>query len=135
MLLRSDSIYNKQILKQIIKENISADGGLFPSETEKVTRPKRTSEPSCLFADSKFFDYEKFSAEFTGPDYQGIDIVYYYHAVADWSAQKGKKMKDWIATARNFIRSDMEKGKLHRLPGCVSSLDPDAMEYLREMAD
>ena len=64
-----------------------------------------------------------------------MDVVYYYHAVADWSAQKGKKMKDWIATARNFIRGDIEKGKLHRKAESVAGLSPDAVAYLREMGD
>ena len=137
---KEDSIYNKQISKQIIKENIPAGGGLFPSETitepVKVTHPRRTAELSaCLFANSRYADFQRFDAEFTAPEFAEIDIAYYYHAVADWSAQKGKKMKDWIATARNFIRSDMERGKLHRLPGSVPSLDPDAMEYLKDMAD
>lgn len=121
-------------------DNIPAGGGLFPSETitepVNVTHPRRTAELSaCLFANSRYADFQRFDAEFTAPEFAEIDIAYYYHAVADWSAQKGKKMKDWIATARNFIRSDMERGKLHRLPGGVPSLDPDAMEYLKDMAD
>lgn len=116
----------------------NADGGLFPSEpafeTVTVTRPRRTAEPAaCLFENSRFAEYNAFAAEFTDPEFADLDIVYYYHAVADWSAQKGKKMKDWIATARNFIRGDIEKGKLHRLnPGGALSLD--AIEYLKDMA-
>ena len=116
-------------------KNKAADGGLFPAEPGfvpvTVTRPRRTSEPAaCLFENSRFADYNAFAAEFMAPEFANVDIVYYYHAVADWSAQKGKKMKDWIATARNFIRGDMEKGKLHHLGGGLSS---DAIEYLREM--
>lgn len=121
---------NKQI-KNI--DNKAAEGGLFPADSVVVTRPRRTSEPSCLFADSRFAGYEAFAAEFTAPEFADVDMVYYYHAVADWSAQKGKKMKDWIATARNFIRSDMDKGKLHRKGG--AGLSPDAIKYLQEMAD
>ena len=126
-----------------IEQNKPADGGLFKSEMfpsepgfvpVTVTRPRRTAEPAaCLFENSRFADYNAFAAEFTAPEFADVDIVYYYHAVADWSAQKGKKMKDWIATARNFIRGDMEKGKLHRLnPG--GALSPDAIEYLKDMA-
>ena len=103
-------------------------------KTVTVTRPRRTSEPLCLFENSKFSHYEDFAAQFNNPEFSGIDITYYYHAVADWSAQKGKKMKDWIATARNFIRSDMEKGKVHRLNNGGSILSADAKEYLKEMA-
>ena len=120
-------------------ENKAADGGLFPSDpvlTDSVKRPRRTAEPaSCLFENSRFADYDAFAAEFKDPEFENVDIVYYYHAVADWSAQKGKKMKDWIATARNFIRGDMEKGKLHRLSGNGTALSPDAIRYLQDMAD
>lgn len=127
---------NKDISIERNKDN--ADGGLFPADPGfvpvTVTRPRRTAEPAaCLFENSRFADYNAFSAEFTAPEFADVDIVYYFHAVADWSAQKGKKMKDWIATARNFIRGDMEKGKLHRLnPG--GALSPDAIEYLKDMA-
>lgn len=117
----------------------AADGGLFESESGftpvTVTRPRRTAEPACLFENSRFADYAAFAAEFTAPEFADVDMVYYYHAVADWSAQKGKKMKDWIATARNFIRSDMEKGKLHRKEGNGPALSPDAIAYLQDMSD
>lgn len=120
-------------------ENKAADGGLFGPEPGfvpvTVTRPRRTSEPTCLFENSRFADYNAFAAEFKAPEFADVDIVYYYHAVADWSAQKGKKMKDWIATARNFIRGDMEKGKLHKLSGTGPGLSPDAIKYLQDMAD
>ena len=131
-------------------KNEAADGGLFPSEpafeplpeiitqprTITVTRPRRTAEPSaCLFENSRFADFKAFAAEFTAPEFADVDIVYYFHAVADWSAQKGKKMKDWIATTRNFIRGDMEKGKLHRKDGTGAGLSPDAIKYLQDMAD
>ena len=122
-------------------ENKAADGGLFSPEplfveTVTVTRPRRTAEPAaCLFENSRFAEYNAFAAEFTAPEFAAVDIVYYYHAVADWSAQKGKKMKDWIATARNFIRGDMEKGKLHRKEGTGMVLTPDAVKYLNDMAD
>ena len=117
-----------------------ADGGLFESQSDftpvVVTRPRRTNETApCFFENSRFADYNLFAAEFTAPEFANVDIVYYYNAVADWSAQKGKKMKDWIATARNFIRGDMEKGKLHKLSGTGPGLSPDAIKYLQEMAD
>lgn len=135
--LGNQSNVNNQI---IIEQNKAADGGLFPSEpafeTVTVTRPRRTAEPAaCLFENSRFAEYNAFAAEFTAPEFADVDMVYYYHAVADWSAQKGKKMKDWIATARNFIRGDMEKGKLHRKSGTGPGLSPDAIKYLKDMAD
>lgn len=122
-----------------IESNKPADGGLFPADSDftpmVVTRPRRTAESLCLFENSRFAEYNAFAAEFTAPEFSDVDMVYYYHAVADWSAQKGKKMKDWIATARNFIRGDMEKGKLHRKSGTGPGLSPDALKYLQDMAD
>ncbi len=123
-----------------IDNDKAADGGLFPSdpsfESITVVRPRRTTEPAaCLFENSRFAEYDAFAAQFTAPEFADVDMVYYYHAVADWSAQKGKKMKDWIATARNFIRGDMEKGKLHRKSPAGPGLSPDAIKYLQDMAD
>lgn len=123
-----------------ITDKINADGGLFPSEPGfvpvTVTRPRRTAEPAaCLFENSRFADYNAFASEFAATEFDDVDIMYYYHAVADWSAQHGRKMKDWIATARNFIRGDMEKGKLHRKSRTGPALSPDAIKYLQDMAD
>ena len=136
---RVSNINNPVINKLENEDDKPADGGLFPTEpafeTVTVTRLRRTAEPAaCLFENSRYADFQKFDAEFTAPEFADVDIVYYYHAVADWSAQKGKKMKDWIATARNFIRGDMEKGKLHRIGG-GAGLSPDAIKYLQDMAD
>lgn len=133
-ILKEDS--NTQIKNT---DNKAADGGLFPTEpafeTVTVTRPRRTAEPAaCLFKNSRFADYNAFAAEFTATEFADVDIVYYYHAVDDWSRAKGKKMIDWIATARNFIRGDMEKGKLHRKNGTGPGLPPDAIKYLQDMA-
>lgn len=113
---KTDDNYNIIINNQPIMTN-TADGGLFPGESIVEQEPKQrgTTEPLCLFINSKYNRYEDFAACFAKPDFANIDIAYYYHAVADWSAQKGKKMKDWIATARNFMRSDMENKKLHTI--------------------
>lgn len=126
-------INNNTDIKPDVKPNKPADGGLFPSESDSITvvRPRRTSEPLCLFENSRYASFDAFAAEFKAPEFADVDIVYYFHAVADWSAQKGKKMKDWIATARNFIRGDIEKGKLHRLSEEMSA---DMMQYLKDMA-
>lgn len=111
---KTDSYYNINN-NQSINTNIAADGGLFPDMPVQEQKLKGTTERQCLFANSRYNDFEAFKACFIDPEFVNIDIAYYYHAVADWSAQKGKQMKDWIATARNFMRSDMEKKKLHTM--------------------
>lgn len=129
---------NTNIDKSIDRNNKPADGGLFDGQPEfepiTVTRSRRTSENLCIFENSKYADYKLFAAEFNSPEFNGVDIVYYYHVVSDWSASKGAKKHDWIATARNFMRKDMESGKLHKLNN-TGTIDPDAMEYLKMMSE
>ena len=134
----------------ITKDRIrnTADGGLFPVEefengntfnaptTERkescAIEKRGTAENLCLFANSRFNRFEDFAACFIGPEFRNVDIAYYHAAVADWSAQKGKKMKDWIATARNFMRGDMEKNKLHTIH-TADDLDLEGAKKYLEM--
>ena len=77
----------------------------------------REDDGRCvLFENSKWFDFDDFKKCFTDNCYSGIDIYRYYNAVKDWSASKGVKRRDWIATARNFMREDRDKGKLKMIP-------------------
>lgn len=49
-----------------------------------------------------------------GEKFAAVDLVYYYEAVRDWSDSANKKRTDagWLATIRNFMRGDAEKGHL-----------------------
>lgn len=127
---------SNKIIKQDDKER-EADGGLFPlSPSEVKTKKSRgTTEPLCLFVNSRYYDFDLFAEQFRGDPFRGVDIRYYYGVVADWSSSKGAKKQDWIATARNIMRRDSDDGKLHRcvVPGCA--LSPDAIKYLENMAD
>lgn len=61
--------------------------------------------------------YDELNALFNAEEYADINLVYYYNAVADWSdsANKKRTKRGWIATIRNFIKSDKEKNKLHTI--------------------
>lgn len=122
------------------KENNNiADGELFACETvekrEATKRPRRTSEKLCLFENSQYYDYDIFCKEFQQPEFNEIDLAHYYHAVADWSASKGVKRRDWIAQTRNFIRADIERKTLHKITAGSDTLSPEALQYLKDMAD
>lgn len=132
---KTDANYNIIYNTNHIISN-TADGGLFPAEPvkEQELKQRGTTEPLCLFVNSKFNRYEDFAACFaTKSEFDNIDIAYYYNAVADWSAQKGKKMKDWIATARNFMRSDIEKKKLHTIEQAGAGFDFESAKRYLEM--
>ena len=117
-----NSTVNNNIDNNIDNDNIKPGNG-FPGlfmekeKSENAQKLRGTTEPhKCLFANSRFSKFEEFEKCFDKPEFEQIDILYYYHSVADWSASKGRMQKDWIAQTRNFIRGDKEKGKLHLKP-------------------
>lgn len=114
----------------------NGDNILFPEEEIVKKKPRGTTEPLCLFANSRYYQYEVFASFFQTPEFAGIDIAYYYYAVADWSSSKSKKRADWIATARNFIRSDIAENKVKRLQDArpTGGLSQEDIDYLNEMS-
>lgn len=102
-------------------------GDLFPDEKgvddkdKKRTSIFRNSEVYKLvkFTPDGNNDYSEFEKLFATPEFERVDLVYYFHAVADWSETKQgvkRARTGWIATVRNFIRGDVEKKKLHLKP-------------------
>lgn len=96
--------------KEINNSNKETQLELFNKESES---PRKTSEKTrCLFVNSKFSNFDDFKTQFSEDSFKDIDLFYYYNAVKDWSSSKDKRMKDWIATARNFMRSDRNRNQL-----------------------
>ena len=105
--------------------NIDASQKDFASQThDEKSKAKKT-----LFRNSEVYDmvkegangeldYSEFEEKFASPEFANIDLVYYFHAVADWSDQKDMKRtkNGWLATVRNFIRGDAEKNKVKLKP-------------------
>jgi hypothetical protein len=50
-----------------------------------------------------------------------LDTYWYYGRVRDWSATKGARSADWLATARTFILSDQKKNALVTLQPASSN--------------
>ena len=148
-----DNIYNDNIDNNIKKEKYKKEKKESPenkfsvildeseninfeeSKQTKTQTLRGTTEPNrCLFANSRFARFEDFEKCFDKPEYKEIDIRYYYNAVADWSASKGRMQKDWIAQTRNFMRKDKNKGELHLKPQYDTSYIniADALDFLNE---
>ena len=100
------------------------------SSKMELNSMRGTAENLCLFANSKFAKFEDFSAQFVAPEYEQIDLYYYWQVIMDWSNAGAKKKRDWIATARNWMRSDEQNKKLRRKQGFGVALDPNAIHYL-----
>ena len=120
---------NNNSIDNTIFDNI--DNNIFPQSEIPEKKCKGTSEKICLFSESKYYDIELFRAQFTkDKKYANADIEYYYEAVKNWSAGSGKKKRDWIATARNFMLSDMQKGRFVQAARGGMQLSDDDITYL-----
>lgn len=100
---------------------------------EKVAKKRKrgTNEGEMiLFADSVYYDFNEFEKCFQKPEFADVDIVAYYHKVADWSSAGLNKKADWIATARNWMRKDKEACKLQTLRKNDGFMQ-DALEFLK----
>jgi len=107
-----------------IEVNINYDYG---EEIPKKVARKKVGDKTFLFRNSDVYklvnfddennpNYSNFENLFKGPNFDSIDLVYYFHSVLDWSDTRDKKTlrsnKGWIATVRSFIRGDIGKDKL-----------------------
>ena len=119
------------------------------NKEKKVAPKKESTERKTLFRNSEVYkmvkfdekgggDYSKFEACFNTPEFAPVDLVYYFHCVADWSDQKNMKRtkNGWLATVRNFIRGDVERKKLHLKTEHQAPQNrinvAGAMEYLKD---
>ena len=114
-------------------EGILKNPSPLPEKVSKKQKLKSaiTAPRDHLFTESEFFDFEKFEAEYKGTEYENCDLKYYHGRVANWSAGKGQKRKDWIATARNFMLGDAGENKLklkngnHIKPGSTKTISAE----------
>lgn len=112
---------NKDFFIQNTNERVIEPQTLFAPEPAPESSEKKTLfRNSAIYQLVKFDangngDYSEFEAKFATPEFAPVDLVYYFHAVADWSDQRNMKRtaNGWLATVRNFIRGDVEKKKLH----------------------
>mgnify|MGYP001029278720 CR=1 FL=1 len=102
-------------------------GDLFPEQQQDLEKDKKRTS---IFRNSDVYklvkfgadgvnDYSEFEKLFATPEFEKVDLIYYFHTVADWSETKQgvkRTRTGWIATVRNFIRGDVEKKKLHLKP-------------------
>ena len=144
---KSDTIKIDDINTSFDNDNTGVKNpGLFPDEETKVEEPK---EKKTLFRNSAVYkmvkfengvgvDYSEFERKFATPEFERVDLVYYFHSVSDWSDQKNMKRtkNGWLATVRNFIRGDVERKKLHLKPEYKKPTEhlnvAGAIEYLKD---
>lgn len=148
---------NESLGDNIIKDSIINDNqemaqnefsaSLFPEP--EIIKSEKEKEKKTLFRNSDVYkmvkfengvgvDYSEFESKFATPEFEKVDLVYYFHSVSDWSDQKNMKRtkNGWLATVRNFIRGDVEKKKLHLKPEYKAPTQrlnvAGAIEYLKD---
>jgi len=86
------------------------------------------SNKKSLFRNSVSSNVELFAKTFENEWASGIDLVYYYNAVKDWSDSKHmmRTARGWNATVRQFMRGDKDKGKLKM----IQEAPPGLSDYL-----
>lgn len=122
----------------------------FAAPVPFIEQPEESKDKKTLFRNSEIYklvkfdetgagvDYSEFEKKFATPEFETVDLVYYFHAVADWSDQKNMKRtkNGWLATVRNFIRGDVERNKLHLKPQFQQSKSKinvsDAVKFLND---
>lgn len=92
-----------------------------PFFTEQL-QPAPTLFSQSSWAAASHTDWNTaFLAACTIPD---IDTHWYFCRCRDWSAEKGGKSLDWIATARKFALDDQRKNKLVTIQPASSNDNP-----------
>lgn len=109
--------------------------GSMPKKTKKsppvpAAPPVSVQEIPLLFAQSAFAamlpaDWSTaLLAACVDLQIPNIDTAWYYGRVRDWSATKGARSADWLATARTFILSDQKKNALVTIQPALSNDNP-----------
>lgn len=99
----------KEIPKKVAQKKVK-------NEVDPDKQVKRLFRNSDVYKMVNFEtqDYSEFESRFNTPEFDPVDLVYYFHVVSDWSDTKNEKRtkNGWIATVRTFIRGDAEKNKV-----------------------
>lgn len=96
------------------------------------TTPGRAAPDDVLFADTEFYDLNRFKAAFADdPKFANVDLEHYHEALKDWRDRhtgQSPRRTNWLGTARTFIRNDKAAGKLVTLTVTHDSLQPTTVQ-------
>jgi len=83
------------------------------------TLPKKEGARKCVFRNSIYYDISNVRAKLMQnvnhvKKYKGVDLQHYIDELELWNDKKNKTTTDrgWFAYIRQFMNSDIEKGKL-----------------------
>lgn len=107
-------------IKNSVAENTDhcKNGGAYNkvnNNKEKINNQYNKNKKTLFSENPVLSNVDEVLSRFSSVEYDSIDVLYYYHAVKDWSESSNTKRTEngWISTIRNFMRSDRDTGKLH----------------------
>lgn len=102
-IVKSSSAENARLL---YKENKNREN---KNRDQKGEAPPRGPH---LFKNSIIAEEQAFKEKFQEAAEAGVEIMYYYQRVKNWSASKSAMRVDWVATTKNIMAEDKVRGKL-----------------------
>lgn len=117
-----------------LNDSVSVNDSISKNKNESKNKSVSKTQPH-LFSESEFCDFGKFESAFIGTDYEVADLRLYFELVKNWSESKGAKKLDWIATARNFMLSDLKENKLKYKNGTTSKQQSAISDKERRAAE
>ena len=117
-----------------LNDSVSVNDSISKNKNESKNKSVSKTQPH-LFSESEFCDFGKFESAFIGTDYEVADLRLYFELVKNWSESKGAKKLDWIATARNFMLSDLKENKLKYKNGTTSNQQSAISDKERRAAE
>lgn len=131
----------KENLKRAIEENLKGNNtSTFNTTSGKGATgkipplfPELDKDFKSMFKNSTVGNIITFKEQFKEPEFKVIDLDYYFSSVENWNEIKRvtRTARGWIATAKNFMKSDNEKNKLKTIGGTHEILSQEQIDYLK----
>jgi hypothetical protein len=111
-----DYFYTKQTVR-----DSTVDSTVHSTSTVPINKNKEIINKKSEIRNKKEVDFEKISQDLqvTQKDAKRI-----YEKMIDYTKAKGKDYSDYSAALRNWVRKEIEEGKVKQVPSLAESTDP-----------
>jgi len=94
----------------------------------KEGNPSKDGERKMLFSNSKWMVIDMVKEALPEMDSEGVDLTHYRDAIQNWSDTKDEKRSErgWLATFRQWTKTDRDKGQLKKLQTASTGWNPRA---------
>jgi hypothetical protein len=106
---------DKAFIKHTAKQTESTGQSTGQSEDSIIKQETINNKQGIhIFKKSPYYNKNFYLSEISKTDFgvKNIDFGAYWYSMEDYSEQNGKKYKNWLATARSWIRKDIKEGKV-----------------------